>query len=167
MVSPASRSCGYFAKTPPQQIHTPSILYVTLLGVWCWCTLAIHWYFWAPWFRWTMCIIPFYKGVISNVGWVSLFKDTHQIQISKKIKINSSWNSKNCPTFVGTFQGLCVYHIGFGNLFPMWFFGNDNCRRQIYGANSLEKGLVDLIGGVGEVLLLCFFFCRELVVAFK
>ncbi len=131
MVSPTSRSCGYLAKTPPQQIHTPSILYVTLLGVWCWCTLAIHWYFWAPWFRWTVPIVPFYKGVVTSVGQVSFFKDTHWIWISQRIKTSSSWNSKNRPTFVQTFQGFRVCHIGFGNLFPMWFFGNGSCKRYM------------------------------------
>jgi hypothetical protein len=90
-------------KTPPRQIHTPSILYVTLLGVWCWCMLIIHWYFWAPWFRWIVPIVSFYKGVVTSVGRVSFFKDTHRMWISQKIKTSYNWNSKNRPTFVRTF----------------------------------------------------------------
>ncbi len=82
--------------------HLSDVL--TLLGVWCWCMLALHWYFWAPWFRWTVSIVPFYKGVVvTSVGRVSFFKDTHRIWISQKITTSSSWNSKNRPMFVRTF----------------------------------------------------------------
>jgi len=65
-------------------------------------------------------------------------------------------------------------HLGFACLsqwvwkfVPSVVFGNVSCRKYRYGTSSLEKGLLDLIWGVGEVLRLCFFVRRELVVAFK
>ncbi len=61
---------------------------------------------WAPWFRWTVPIVAFYKGVVTSVGQVSFFKDTHQIWISQKIKTSSS-------SFFGPIPGQGIKHFIF------------------------------------------------------
>jgi hypothetical protein len=56
--------------------------------------------------RWTVPIVPFYKRVVTSVGQVFFFKDTHWIRISQKIKTSSS-------SFFGPIPGQGIKYFVF------------------------------------------------------
>jgi hypothetical protein len=87
MVSQASRSCGYLTKTPLQQTHTPSILYATLLGVWCLCTLALHLYFWALGLDGQCPLYRFIRGLLLVLGGYHFLKTPIRFIYHKRLQL--------------------------------------------------------------------------------
>jgi hypothetical protein len=53
-------------------------------------------------------IVTFYKGVVTSVGRVSFFKDTHRIWISQKTKTSSFGIQRIAQHLFGHFR-VCVF----------------------------------------------------------
>jgi hypothetical protein len=106
MASPASRSCGYLAKTEDSSTNPHTIYLICYIAQCLVLVHASHTLVFLGTLVSTVPIVPFYKGVVTSVGRVSFFKDTHRIWISQKIKTSSS-------SFFGPIPGQGIEHFIF------------------------------------------------------
>jgi len=111
-------------------------------------------------------IVPFYKGVVSSVGRVSFLKTPIGSGYHKRLRLVPVGIQKTAQHLFGHFR-VCVFvTMGLEICSQCGFLAMAAAENRDMEL-AARKGFGRFDWGVGEVLLLYFFVCRELVVALK